>query len=47
MELDFFTKGDIEDDIGRIQTLLQTEIFLPTNINHPLCKSAFIDLLYV
>lgn len=45
MDLDFFTKGDIEDDIGRIQTLLQTEIFLPTNINHPLCKSAFIDLL--
>lgn len=45
MDLDFFTKGDIENDIGRIQTLLQTEIFLPTNINHPLCKSAFIDLL--
>lgn len=45
MDLDFFTKDDIENDIGRIQTLLQTEIFLPTNINHPLCKSAFIDLL--
>lgn len=45
MELDFFTKVDIENDIRRIQELLQTEIFLPTNINHPLCKSAFIDLL--
>lgn len=45
MELDFFTKGDIENDIRRIQELLQTEIFLPSNIKHPLCKSAFIELL--
>lgn len=45
MELDFFTKTDIKSDIERIQVLLQTEIFLPANINHPLCKSAFIELL--
>ncbi len=45
MDLDFFTKEDIKDDISRIQELLQTEIFLPSNINHPLCKSAFIELL--
>lgn len=45
MDLDFFTKCDIQSDIGRIKELLQTEIFLPTNITHPLCKSAFIELL--
>lgn len=45
MCLDFFTKADIQTDISRIEELLQTEIFLPANIRHPLCKSAFIELL--
>jgi hypothetical protein len=45
MEIDFFSKCEIEEDIGRIQNILRTEIFLPPNINHPLCKSAFIEIL--
>lgn len=45
MDIDFFTKGDIESDIKTIEKLLETEIFLPNNISHPLCKSAFIEML--
>lgn len=43
--IDFFTAGDIAQDIHRIETIYATKIFAPSNKEHPLIKSAFIEVM--
>lgn len=43
--LDFFTVGEIEGAIGRIDKLLSCGIFQPQNADHVLFRAAFIELL--
>ena len=45
MSIDFFTKGEIEESIRRIEELLSSEIFLPKNCRSPFVQSAFIETL--
>lgn len=35
----------IKDDIGRIETILATDIFSPRQARHPLMQSAFIEVM--
>lgn len=46
-ELDFFTRCDIETSFKRGREILDTGIFKPENCQHPLVRSAFIELLIV
>lgn len=45
VNIDFFTRGVIEEEIGRIKELIDSGIFLPKNSQSPLVKSAFIEVL--
>lgn len=45
MELNFFTRADIESTFRRIGQILGTGIFHPNSSGHPLVQSAFIELL--
>ena len=45
MEIDFFSKSEIENSFNRIHALQQTKIFDKENRMSPLLKSAFIELL--
>jgi hypothetical protein len=45
MELDFFTKSEIEDSVRCIEELLTCGIFQPDNSRHVLFRAAFIELL--
>jgi hypothetical protein len=44
-DIDFFTAGDIRQDIDRIERILGSGIFEPQRVRHPLVKSAFIELM--
>lgn len=43
--IDYFTAGDIAQDIHRIETIYATNIFAPSSRKHPLVKSAFIEVM--
>jgi hypothetical protein len=45
MEIDFFSKSEIENNFNRIHAIFGTEIFDIENKMNPLLKSAFIELL--
>ena len=45
MEIDFFSKSEIESSFNRIDAILETNIFHAENKKNPLLKSAFIELL--
>ena len=45
MEIDSFSKSEIESNLNRIDTILGENIFDVENKKHPLVKSAFIELL--
>ena len=45
MNIDFFSKSEIENNFNRIHAILGTEIFEIENKMSPLLKSAFIELL--
>lgn len=45
MDLDTFSKSEIEDSLQRIDEILQSNIFSSKNNAHPLLRSAFIELL--
>jgi hypothetical protein len=45
MTIDFNAQSDIQDDIRRIETIINTGIFKVDNSKHPLLKSAFIEVL--
>jgi hypothetical protein len=45
MKLDFFMKMAIESDFRRVAEILDSNIFDPQNVSHPLVQSAFIELL--
>ena len=45
MEIDFFSKSEIESSFNRINAILETQIFDKDNRKNPLLKSAFIELL--
>lgn len=45
MPIHHFTNAEIKDDINRIEIILGTRIFTRTNSEHPLFKSAFIELM--
>ncbi|MCB2300664.1 hypothetical protein [Clostridium tagluense] len=45
MDIDFFNRSDIENDMYTIEKILSTNVFSPENAQHPLMKSAFIELL--
>jgi hypothetical protein len=45
MEIDFFSKSEIESSFNRIDAILRTDIFDRENRNNPLLKCAFIELL--
>lgn len=45
MEIDFFSKSEIEDSLSRIDLILKSNIFAPENSQNPLVRSAFIELL--
>ena len=45
INIDHFSKCEIEDSLGRIDEILQSGIFLEKNHAHPLFKSAFIEVL--
>ena len=45
MEIDFFSKSEIENSFNRIDAILGTEIFDKENRKNTLLKSAFIELL--
>ncbi len=44
-DIDFFTAGDIAQDVFRIGEILESNIFEPENRYHPLVKSAFTELM--
>lgn len=44
-DIDFFTAGDIIQNIDRIDKILTSNIFEPENALHPLTKSAFIEVM--
>ena len=45
MDIDNFSKSEIEDSLSRVDEILKSKIFTPENIANPLVKSAFIELL--
>lgn len=45
MEIDSFSKSEIESSLNRIDAILGANIFDIENKKHPLVKSAFIELL--
>ena len=45
MEIDAFSKSEIESSINRIDAILETNIFDLENKKNPLVKSAFIELV--
>ena len=45
MEIDSFSKSEIESSLNRIDAILGENIFDIENKKHPLVKSAFIELL--
>jgi hypothetical protein len=45
MNVDFFIKSEIEDDIRRITEILASSIFAKENFKNPLVRSAFIETL--
>ena len=45
MEIDFFSKSEIENSFNRIRAIQETKIFDKENRMSPLLKSAFIELL--
>lgn len=44
-EFNNFILDDIRDNINRIESIINTDIFTVENINHPLVKSAFIEVI--
>lgn len=44
-DIDFFTAGDILQDVDRIDKILRSNIFSDKNAHHPLVKSAFTELM--
>jgi len=45
MTIDQFSKSEIEDSLHRIDAILESNIFAPEKDEHPLVRSAFIELL--
>lgn len=45
VNIDFFTRGEIEEDIRRIGELIESGIFLPENKENLFVRSAFIETL--
>ena len=45
MEIDHFSKSEIEDSLQRIDSIIESKIFEPENSDSPLLRSAFIELL--
>ena len=45
MDIDTFSKSEIEDSLQRIDEILKSNIFSSENNANPLLKSAFIELL--
>lgn len=45
MDIDHFSKSEIEDSFRRIDAIIESNIFAPENDQHPLVRSAFIELL--
>jgi hypothetical protein len=43
--IDFFTAGDIRQDITRVESIINTNIFAPQHAFHPLVKSAFTEVM--
>lgn len=44
-DIDFFTAGDIIQDVTRIKKIIGSNIFEPEYSGHPLIKSAFTELM--
>jgi hypothetical protein len=44
-DIDFFTAGDIVQDVTRIKRIIKSDIFELQNMGHPLLKSAFTELM--
>ncbi len=44
MTIDQFSKSEIEDSLHRIGEILESNIFAPEKDEHPLVRSAFIEL---
>lgn len=45
MNIDFFSKTDIESDISSIEKIISTNIFSNQSIGNPFVKAAFIEVL--
>lgn len=45
VEIDFYTKADIDNDFKRLKEILGTGIFEAANARNPLLESAFIETL--
>ena len=45
MTIDIYQQSEIKESIDRIDNILSTDIFLQKSSIHPLCRSAFIEVL--